>query len=358
MVRDLPDFVTGLVNIAQRGRSLGIHLHPGHPAALRGGVRRHPGQHQPADRAAGHRPGRERRRDRRARTPRTSPSPRPGRAYVRLGHASLVPFQAGPGRRPAGPAPPAAADRPAAVAGPAGLGGPGHARSRARPAATQRGEDGDHRPDGAGRARSGRPPSGCGIPAQHSPWLPAAAEPRCCSPTCPADRRPASRAAGRRRRRVPFGLDDLPAPSRQRPAVARPGHLRPPDGGGRAAQRPVPAAAHDRRRARACATAAPTCTCTGSTAATARCCRSPTCRTAARSCSRTQTERAARLLGAAGRRAEPAAGTARRRRVRGHRRAARRARRRPGEPAAAHPGAARPLGGLHRHARRGRRRRA
>ena len=26
MVRDLPDFVTGLVNIAQRGRSLGIHL--------------------------------------------------------------------------------------------------------------------------------------------------------------------------------------------------------------------------------------------------------------------------------------------------------------------------------------------
>ncbi len=26
MVRDLPDFVKGLVNIAQRGRSLGIHL--------------------------------------------------------------------------------------------------------------------------------------------------------------------------------------------------------------------------------------------------------------------------------------------------------------------------------------------
>ena len=66
MVRDLPDFVTGLVNIAQRGRSLGIHLHPRHPAALRGGVRGHPGQHQPADRPAGHRPRRERRRDRRA----------------------------------------------------------------------------------------------------------------------------------------------------------------------------------------------------------------------------------------------------------------------------------------------------
>ena len=33
LVRELPDFVTGLVSIAQRGRSLGIHLHPGHPAA-------------------------------------------------------------------------------------------------------------------------------------------------------------------------------------------------------------------------------------------------------------------------------------------------------------------------------------
>ena len=65
MSRDLPDFVTGLVNIAQRGRSLGLHLMLAtqRPSGRR--VRRDPRQHQPADRAAGHRPGRQRRRDRR-----------------------------------------------------------------------------------------------------------------------------------------------------------------------------------------------------------------------------------------------------------------------------------------------------
>ena len=55
MVRDLPDFVTGLVNIAQRGRSLGIHLilATQRPSGVVSAG--HPGQHQPADRAAGHR---------------------------------------------------------------------------------------------------------------------------------------------------------------------------------------------------------------------------------------------------------------------------------------------------------------
>ena len=66
LVRDLPDFVTGLVGIAQRGRSLGIHLILATQRPSGRGVGRHPGQHQPADRAAGHRRRRERRRDRRA----------------------------------------------------------------------------------------------------------------------------------------------------------------------------------------------------------------------------------------------------------------------------------------------------
>ena len=107
MVRDLPDFITGLVNIAQRGRSLGIHLI-----------------------LATQRPSGVVTADIRANTnlrialrvtdpeestdvigapdaARISKST-PGRAYVRLGPASLVPFQAARvgGRRPgtAGPA--------------------------------------------------------------------------------------------------------------------------------------------------------------------------------------------------------------------------------------------------------------
>lgn len=101
MARDLPEFVTGLVNIAQRGRSLGLHLI-----------------------LATQRPSGVVSQDIRANTnlrialrvtdaaesadvigvpdaARIAQST-PGRAYVRLGHASLIPFQAGRvgGRRP------------------------------------------------------------------------------------------------------------------------------------------------------------------------------------------------------------------------------------------------------------------
>ncbi len=94
MSRELPDFVTGLVNIAQRGRSLGIHLI-----------------------LATQRPSGVVSQDIRANTNLrialrvTDPAESadvigvpdaasiaqstPGRAYVRLGHASVVPFQAG-----------------------------------------------------------------------------------------------------------------------------------------------------------------------------------------------------------------------------------------------------------------------
>jgi S-DNA-T family DNA segregation ATPase FtsK/SpoIIIE len=101
MTRDLPGFITGLVNIAQRGRSLGIHLI-----------------------LATQRPSGVVSQDIRANTNLrialrvTDPAESadvigvsdaasigqstPGRAYVRLGHASIVPFQAGRigGRRP------------------------------------------------------------------------------------------------------------------------------------------------------------------------------------------------------------------------------------------------------------------
>ena len=101
MVRDLPDFVPGLVNIAQRGRSLGIHLllatqrpsgvvsqdiraNTNLRIALRVTDKAESADVIDAPDAA------------------LIAKSTPGRAYVRLGHASLVPFQAGRvgGRRP------------------------------------------------------------------------------------------------------------------------------------------------------------------------------------------------------------------------------------------------------------------
>jgi S-DNA-T family DNA segregation ATPase FtsK/SpoIIIE len=94
LVRDLPDFVTGLVNIAQRGRSLGIHLllatqRPS--GAVSADIRANTnlrialrvtdaGESSDVIDAP----------DAASITKTT-----PGRAYVRLGHASLIPFQAG-----------------------------------------------------------------------------------------------------------------------------------------------------------------------------------------------------------------------------------------------------------------------
>jgi S-DNA-T family DNA segregation ATPase FtsK/SpoIIIE len=106
MSRDLPDFVTGLVNIAQRGRSLGLHLmlatqRPSGvvSAEIRANTNLRIALRvtDPVDSAdvIG------------VSDAATIGQSNPGRAYVRLGHASLVPFQAGRvgGRRPGvGPA--------------------------------------------------------------------------------------------------------------------------------------------------------------------------------------------------------------------------------------------------------------
>ena len=101
MVRDLPDFVSGLVNIAQRGRSLGIHLilatqRPSGvvSADIRANTNlrialRVTDAAESADVIG-------------APDAASISKATPGRAYVRLGHGSLVPFQAGRvgGRRP------------------------------------------------------------------------------------------------------------------------------------------------------------------------------------------------------------------------------------------------------------------
>ena len=105
MVRELPDFVTGLVSIAQRGRSLGIHLilatqRPSGvvSADIRANTNlrialRVTDPAESADVIDG---------PDAARIAKSAP----GRGYVRLGHASLVPFQAGRigGPRPIPPA--------------------------------------------------------------------------------------------------------------------------------------------------------------------------------------------------------------------------------------------------------------
>ncbi len=101
LARELPDFVTGLVNIAQRGRSLGIHL------VL--ATQRPGGVVSPEIRANTNLRIALRVTDASESTDvidapdaATIAKSTPGRAYVRLGAGSLVPFQAGRvgGRRP------------------------------------------------------------------------------------------------------------------------------------------------------------------------------------------------------------------------------------------------------------------
>lgn len=220
MVRDLPDFVTGLVNIAQRGRSLGIHLLLA--------TQRPSGVVSPEIRAntnlrialrvtdggessdvidspeAGH----------------ISKST-PGRAYVRLGHASLVPFQSGRvgGRRPG------AAD-PAALApwvGPLGWEDLGRA-ALTKPKTESR-ED-DEITDLKVLVDAVRDAnSSLGIPAQHSPWLPALDE------TLLLDEIEVPALVGAAPGKLPpapFGIEDLPSDQARRPVVvdfASFGHL-------------------------------------------------------------------------------------------------------------------------------------
>jgi len=101
MVRELPDFVTGLVNVAQRGRSLGIHLilATQRPSGVVSAEIRANTNLRVALRVtdAGESTDVIDARD----AANISPA-HPGRAYARLGHSSLLPFQTGRvgGRRP------------------------------------------------------------------------------------------------------------------------------------------------------------------------------------------------------------------------------------------------------------------
>ncbi|MGW2682593.1 FtsK/SpoIIIE domain-containing protein [Streptomyces sp. NPDC001414] len=216
MVRDLPDFVTGLVNIAQRGRSLGIHLLLA--------TQRPSGVVSPEIRAntnlrialrvtdagestdvidapdAGH-----------------IAKSTPGRAYVRLGHASLIPFQSGRvgGRRPG------AAD-PATLAPWAGtLSWEDLGRAALRKPKSEAREDDEITDlkvlvDAVREANTA-----LAIPAQHSPWLPALDD------MLLLDDVPAVRGQGALPA-APYGVEDLPGEQARRAVAvdfARFGHL-------------------------------------------------------------------------------------------------------------------------------------
>ena len=316
----------------------------GHPAAVRRSVPGDPGQHEPADRAAGDRHRGERGRDRRPgrrahRQVHAGPGVRPPRAFL----AGAVPGR--PGRRP--PPGRGGGHHPAAVAGPAGLGG---ARQALAAAAGQRPRRGsrDHRPDCAGP----RDLPGQRVDAAAGPRTPVAARAAGHSPA----ERPA-RAAAAGRWAAPGDPVRPRRPARSAGPAARraePGLVRAHDGGRRAAQRPVPAAAHDGRRGRAApprSGRAPLWPGLRQRRPAAH--RRPAALRRGRAAHPARAGHPADVPAVPG--AVPAAGTPGRRRVRGRRRAAGRGGQR-GRAAAAHPDPARPLGGLHRRAGRGRRR--
>lgn len=103
MARELPDFVTGLVNVAQRGRSLGIHLilATQRPSGVVSAEIRANTNLRVALRVTD---SGESTDVIDARDAASISALTPGRAYARLGHSSLIPFQTGRvgGRRPVG----------------------------------------------------------------------------------------------------------------------------------------------------------------------------------------------------------------------------------------------------------------
>lgn len=216
MARELPDFVTGLVNIAQRGRSLGLHLLLA--------TQRPSGVVSPEIRANTNLRISLRVTDAAdssdvldaadaARIPKSVP----GRGFARLGHGALVPFQAGRvgGRRPGAVS---TVRRPPFVAE-LGWGQLGYAPPQA--------PRHDAKEDGALTDLAllvdviGQAAAAEGHQPQPSPWLDAL-PPLLLLSDLPADAPLGSRV------RLAWGLEDVPAEQQQRLRVldlAADGHL-------------------------------------------------------------------------------------------------------------------------------------
>jgi S-DNA-T family DNA segregation ATPase FtsK/SpoIIIE len=199
LARELPDFVKGLVNIAQRGRSLGIHLllatqRPGGVVSpeIRANTNlrialRVTDSSESSDVIN-------------APDSATIPKSAPGRAYARLGAASLVPFQSGRvgGRRPG------AVQQTAAPPWSSRMDWPSLGRGRPQPPKRDAGEEEEITDlkvlvDSVSQAGEH-----LAIPAQHSPWLPPLGEKVLLSELPPAPRPAGSLPA------VPYALEDLP----------------------------------------------------------------------------------------------------------------------------------------------------
>ena len=211
MVRELPDFVTGLVNIAQRGRSLGIHLILA--------TQRPSGVVSPEIRANTNLRIALRVTDASESTD-VIDAPdsgyisksTPGRAYVRLGASSLLPFQSGRvgGRRP-GAAASASAPAPfTAVVDWSGLGRP----APERPAGPKSNDD-ELLTDLAVLVEAIREANDrLGIPPQHSPWLPALPEKMVLDELQAPDTVSPDGLVP-----APYAMDDLPAEQARRTAT-------------------------------------------------------------------------------------------------------------------------------------------
>ncbi|MEU6119224.1 FtsK/SpoIIIE domain-containing protein [Streptomyces sp. NPDC047117] len=216
MVRDLPDFVTGLVNIAQRGRSLGIHLMLA--------TQRPSGVVSPEIRANTNLRIALRVTDG-GESSDVIDSPEagniskntPGRAYVRTGAASLIPFQSGRvgGRRPGTVDPMAIAPWTGELDW-AGLGRAALAKPAAAKSEEEEITDLKVLVDAVREANAH-----LRIPQQHSPWLPALTEKLLPEDLPPVRGQGALPPA-------PYGIEDLPSSQARRAAAvdfATFGHL-------------------------------------------------------------------------------------------------------------------------------------
>jgi S-DNA-T family DNA segregation ATPase FtsK/SpoIIIE len=208
LVRDLPEFVTGLVGIAQRGRSLGIRLilATQRPSGVVSADIRANTNLRIALRVT----DMAERADvidapDAARIARTTP----GRGYCRLGHGSLVPFQAArigglrPGTR--------TVTRPWIAA----LTWPELGRPEPRPGPAARHSQGEVTGLAVLAGEIRQAAARMAFAAQRSPWL---------VPLPAAVLLPAIASPGRVRRdggdaAVPFGINDLPRWQRQEPAM-------------------------------------------------------------------------------------------------------------------------------------------
>lgn len=198
LARELPDFVAGLVNIAQRGRSLGIHLLLA--------TQRPSGVISPEIQANTNLRIALRVTDTGESTD-VIEAPdaglisknTPGRAYVRLGHASLVPFQSGRvgGRRPG------ADDEDATAPWSHPLTWDDLGRTQIRRPPGSGTEEEEHTDLSVLVTAVTDAATQMDIPTQHSPWLPALPE------TILLDDLPAPAQAGALPP-APFGIADLP----------------------------------------------------------------------------------------------------------------------------------------------------